>query len=224
MVRRGQEGVRDVRRPPPRRPSRILVRGASLVPRANWSLPIRSGSSSRRTSVDAAGSASASTSVQSTGTRSASSSRTPTGRSPRSGWSPSSTAGRSTGDRRAGDVAVRLRHADAGPAALADPRSVRPGGTARPTSTAGSTTPATAGRSPCSATGGVVPGVLVELAARAGRRGVADSRRGRGHGDRHAAAHRGHDARRRAGVGVPLRPRRRTASCRIERWADQDER
>ena len=52
--------------------------------------------------------------------------------------------------------------------------------------------------------GGEVPGVLVELDAGSCRRGAAAARRGRGHGDGHAAPHRGHDARRHEGVDVPL--------------------
>ena len=84
VVRRRSQGVRDVRRPSPRRPPRLLVRGAARLPaRARRRRPaaLLRPALRRRTRLDRAF---ASTSATSTGTRSASSSRTPTGWSPRS--------------------------------------------------------------------------------------------------------------------------------------------
>ena len=121
-------------------------------------------------------------------------------------------AGRSTGDRRAGDVVVRLRHADAGPAALADSRPVRPGH--RPADVGG--------RLYDSGNGWPVAvfgdrrewsRASSSTCARADRRGVADPRRGRGHGDRHAAAHRASRRSTARGRGRTTTPTPRTASC-----------
>ena len=144
-----RQGLRHLRRPPPRRPGRVLVRGPARRPGGAGRRRARTASSGRPTSAAAAGSGSGSTTTRSTGTRSPRSSPTPTGRSRRRSWWPGWTrparrlavvpscrpcragrAGRVPGPARAtrpGAAAVPARGAGLGRAVARLPRADRRG-------------------------------------------------------------------------------------------------
>ena len=126
--------------------------------------------------------------------------------------SPSSTADdpryRAARRRRASirRPAVRLRHAAAGPPAVAVPRAVRR--RHRPAEVGGRDLRhrvRLAGRRVRRPRPDVVPGTLVDLVG-AVAEALARARRGRGHSHRSAAAHRRHHHRRRPRLDLPLRP------------------